>query len=201
MKVLNFSHPLTEKQQRQIVQILGEEPESIRTVKVHFDVTMDFTPQVVQLVDDLGITPEEWQTQTWLIALPSLNYAAGVLLAELHGRMGHFPAILRLRSVPNAVVTEFEVAEIINLEAVRHAAAQPRFQLYHVTHEMGDQVVRGIYPCTLDGVRRAQNDAMSFDGDDGVLWVEAPDGRTARWGDVVEDPTETWDLMEWLGIE
>jgi peptidoglycan hydrolase-like protein with peptidoglycan-binding domain len=200
MKVLNFSHPLNEKQHRQIVQILGEEPESIRTVKVHFDVTTDFTPQVVQLVDDLGITPEEWQTQTWLIALPSLNYAAGVLLAELHGRMGHFPAILRLRSVPNAVVTEYEVAEIINLEAVRQAA-QPRFQIYYVTHEMGDQVVLGIYPCTTTGAGRALEAAMEFSADDGVLWVEAPDGRTARWGDVVEDPTSPWDLMEWLGIE
>lgn len=125
MILLNFSHPLNEKQHRQIVQILGEEP-SIRTIKVHFDVTADFAPQVVQLVDDLGISPDEWQTQTWLIALPSLNYAAGVLLAELHGRMGHFPAILRLRSAPSTLVTEYEVAEIINLEAVRQAARSKR---------------------------------------------------------------------------
>lgn len=126
MILLNFSHPLNEKQQRQIVQLLGEEPESIRTIKVHFDVNADFAPQVVQLVDDLGITPEEWQTRIWLVALPSLNYAAGVLLAELHGRMGHFPAILRLRTAPNTLVTEYEVAEIINLEAVRLTARSKR---------------------------------------------------------------------------
>lgn len=200
MILLNFSHPLNEKQHRQIAQLLGEEP-SIRTIKVHFDVTADFAPQVVQLVDDLGISPDEWQTQTWLIALPSLNYAAGVLLAELHGRMGRFPAILRLRSVPGTLVTEFEVAEIINLEAVRHAAAVHRFQVYQVTHATGDLVVRGVYPCTPTGVRAAIDDAMAFDGDDGVLMVEHPDGRTARWANVVEDPTETWGLMEWLGIE
>lgn len=200
MILLNFSHPLNEKQHRQIVQILGEEP-SIRTIKVHFDVTADFAPQVVQLVDDLGISPDEWQTQTWLIALPSLNYAAGVLLAELHGRMGRFPAILRLRSVPGTLVTEFEVAEIIDLEAARRAAAQPRFQVYQVTHATGDQVVRGVYPCTHQGVRRAIDDAMSFDGTDGVLMIEHPDGRTERWSSVVEDPTSPWDLAEWLGIE
>jgi len=58
--------------------------------------------------------------------LPSLNYAAAVLLAELHGRMGHFPAILRLRPIAGALVTEYDVAEIINLEAVRAEARTRR---------------------------------------------------------------------------
>lgn len=126
MKILNFSHPLTAKQMEQISTLLGETSLDVRDVKVQFDVSQDFVPQIVSLVDGLEISPEGWQKESWLILLPSLNYGAGVLLAELHGRMGHFPAILRLRSMANSLVTEFEVAEIINLENVRQVARTRR---------------------------------------------------------------------------
>lgn len=126
MIILNFSHPLTEQHVRRITELVGRAPDDVRAIRSQFDVTIDLTPQIVALVDDLAIDAETWQQGAWLIVLPSLNYAAGVLLAELHGRMGHFPAIVRLRSVPNALVTEFEVAEIINLETVRQAARTRR---------------------------------------------------------------------------
>jgi hypothetical protein len=61
-----------------------------------------------------------------LVNLPSYNYAAALVLAELHGRAGHFPAVLRLRPVAGGATTEFEVAEIINLQAMRDAARQAR---------------------------------------------------------------------------
>lgn len=60
------------------------------------------------------------------MVLPALNYAAGVMLAEIHGRMGHFPAIVRLRPVTEGLVTEYDVAEIINLEVVRSKARSRR---------------------------------------------------------------------------
>jgi hypothetical protein len=126
MTILNFAHPLTEAQREQLAALLSRPMESVIEVKAHFDVMQDFVPQVVALVDGLNITPEQWQREPWLVLLPSLNYAAGVLLAELHGRMGHFPAIVRLRAVPGLLVTEYEVAEIINLENVRQAARTKR---------------------------------------------------------------------------
>jgi hypothetical protein len=126
MTLLNFSHPLTEAQRQQLAALLGRPIEDIIEVKTHFDVMQEFMPQVVALVDGLGIPSERWQRDPWLVMLPSLNYAAGVLLAELHGRMGHFPAIVRLRAVPGLIVTEYEVAEIINLENVRQAARTKR---------------------------------------------------------------------------
>jgi len=126
MTLLNFSHPLTGAQRQQIEALVGQAAADVRDIRTHFDVTQDLAPQVVALVDALGITPDEWQREAWLIVLPSLNYAAGVLLAELHGRMGHFPAIVRLRAVQGALVTEYEVAEIINLETVRQQARTKR---------------------------------------------------------------------------
>lgn len=126
MIILNFSHPLTEAQIEQVIHLTGETPRAVRVIKAQFDLSQDLSPQVVALVDSLEITAEAWQQTPWLIVLPSLNFAAAVLLAELHGRIGHFPAILRLRPLQGALVTSFEVAEVINLEAVRAQARQRR---------------------------------------------------------------------------
>lgn len=38
----------------------------------------------------------------------------------------NFPAVMRLRPIENAVPPQFEVAEIINLQAVRERARQGR---------------------------------------------------------------------------
>jgi hypothetical protein len=40
--------------------------------------------------------------------------------------MGHFPAFVRLKPVQGALVTEYVVAEIVNLEHVRAAARTRR---------------------------------------------------------------------------
>ena len=126
MHILNFSHPLTEQHIAQIEAMTKLKVSAVRDVRVQFDPNADFTPQVVAMVDSLNISPEAWQTEGYLIVLPSLNYIAAVLLAELHGRMGRFPTILRQRPVPDALVTTYEVAEIINLDTVRNAARTRR---------------------------------------------------------------------------
>lgn len=126
MIILNFAHPLTSRQLEQIAALVGNMPERVQDVRSQFDLEQPFNQQIIRLLDDLDISTQQWQAGGWLIVLPSLNYAAAVLLAELHGRMGHFPAILRLRPVAGAMVTEYDVAEIINLEAVRSEARTRR---------------------------------------------------------------------------
>ncbi len=126
MHLLNFAHPLTARQLDQIAALVGSPPEQVREIKVQFDVEQPFIDQTVRLVDEIGISAQDWQTGGWLIILPSLNYIAALLLAELHGRTGHFPAIVRLKTAANTVITEYEVAEIINLETVRQSARSRR---------------------------------------------------------------------------
>lgn len=126
MRLLNFSHPLVNEQLTTIETITKLKIEEVKDVKVHFDVTEEFVPQVVKMLEELAISPTEWQTEAWLIVLPSLNYISAILLAELHGRIGRFPAIVRLRPGSNALVNTFEVAEIINLDAVRNTARTRR---------------------------------------------------------------------------
>ncbi|HRE46683.1 MAG TPA: CRISPR-associated protein Csx15 [Aggregatilineales bacterium] len=126
MKVINFSHPLTDAQIHQLETLTELIAQEIRDVRVQFDLEKEFTPQVVTMIDDLAITPDEWQKEAWLIVPPALNFITAIVLAELHGRMGRFPTIIRLRPVAGAVVSTFEVGEIINLDSVRNAARARR---------------------------------------------------------------------------
>ena len=126
MRLINFAHPLTPKHLEQVVALTGQPIDHLQEIKSQFELEQPLAPQIIQLLDALTITPDEWQSVGWLIVLPSLNYAAAVLLAELHGRMGHFPSILRLRPVTGMLVTEYEIAEIVNLEAVRSTARMRR---------------------------------------------------------------------------
>ncbi len=126
MLLLNFSHPLTEDQRAQIEALTGQTIAEVRRIPSQMDVAQPFEAQVAKQVEALGLTPEEWQTRSILIVPPALNFSAAVLLAHLHGRMGYFPPIVRTRPVPDALPPRFEVAEIINLQAVRERARQTR---------------------------------------------------------------------------
>jgi hypothetical protein len=61
-----------------------------------------------------------------LINPPTLNVIASLLMAELHGRCGYFPSVLRLRLMPGQIPPAYEVAEILNLQQVRDQARRSR---------------------------------------------------------------------------
>lgn len=126
MLLLNFAHPLTETHLRQLEALLGQPVARVVDVPAHFDTARPFVEQTVALVDRAaqlaGLTPETWQTAPLLVNPPSLNFITATLLAELHGRAGYFPPILRTRPLPDAVPPRFEVVEVINLNALREAA-------------------------------------------------------------------------------
>ncbi|HKI38727.1 MAG TPA: CRISPR-associated protein Csx15 [Gemmataceae bacterium] len=122
MLLLNFSHPLTPNQLASIQSLTGRAVERVVDVKTHFDQGSPFVEQAQGLVNSVEVSAAEWQTMPVLVNPPSLSVIACILLAELHGRMGYFPPVLRLRPVPGSMPTAFEVAEIVNLQAVRDAA-------------------------------------------------------------------------------
>jgi hypothetical protein len=126
MILLNFSHPLSAEQQAQIEALTGQKVEKMIAVPVQFDNAESFLPQLQKLMANLPLTSEELQTKPILVNLPSLNTIAALLLAELHGRMGYFPPVLRLRPLANTTPTQFEVAEILNLQNVRESARKER---------------------------------------------------------------------------
>ena len=121
MLILNFTHPLTNEQRAQIEALANTPIEEVRTVRVQINQEEPLEPQIISIVDATGLSSEEWQTRPLLINPPGYAPAAFVLLAELHGRIGHFPSLIRLRPKAGPVTT-YEVAELLNLQAIREEA-------------------------------------------------------------------------------
>ncbi|QLQ05278.1 MAG: hypothetical protein HZY76_03640 [Anaerolineae bacterium] len=119
MLVLNFSHPITPAR-AQIESLTGEPVDEVRG-RCRSSTLQPLADQALALVDAVGLSAEAWQTTPLIVNPPGLAPAAMAVLAELHGRTGYFPSILRLRTVPGTTPTRYEVAEIINLQALRAA--------------------------------------------------------------------------------
>ncbi len=127
MILLNFAHPLTEKQCRRTAELSGQEIVEVIDLPVQFDGEGPFLPQLESLMERMPLSAEALQTEAILVNLPSLNFIAALLLAELHGRMGYFPPVLRLRPAPGSLPPQYEVAEILNLQNVRDSARRKRY--------------------------------------------------------------------------
>lgn len=127
MVLLNFSHPFTIEQLRELERLAGKKVDRVIEIDAQIDPQQAIVPQVIAMADRARLEPHEWQTLSILINPPSLNFSAVTLLAELHGRCGYFPAVVRLRPVPGSIPPRFEVAEILNLQAVREEARRRRW--------------------------------------------------------------------------
>ena len=126
MYILNYAHPLTADQLAQLEAQTDRVITDVRNIRTQLDRDRSFTEQAIALADAANLIAEQWQTEALLVVLPSLNYAAAALLAELHGRMGYFPSIIRLRPVKGALPPRYEIAEIMDLQALRAAARRRR---------------------------------------------------------------------------
>lgn len=126
LTLLNFAHPITAAQRAQIITLAGQANLRIWDLPLSLDHHAPFAAQIAILLDGLGLTPAGWQSTPLLVNPPGFAPAAATLIAELHGRIGHFPSILRIRPVAGSNPPQYEVAEILNLQAVRDAARARR---------------------------------------------------------------------------
>ncbi len=128
VKLLNFSHPLTEENLKETAALLGCEVAEIEVTEVpsRVDLHLPLEPQVASMLDSLGMNPREWQTLPLVVSLPSLSASAAVLLAQLHGLCGRFPSVLRYAPENSGPLMRYAVAEVINLQAVREGARSGR---------------------------------------------------------------------------
>jgi hypothetical protein len=126
MLLLNFAHPLTNQQRAQVEALAQTRIERIVELATDIDQNRPLLPQVVALVDDCGLSSYEWQTSNLLINPPGLASIALAVIAEIHGRRGSFPAMIRMRPVVTPSGTRYEVGELINLQSVREAARTRR---------------------------------------------------------------------------
>jgi hypothetical protein len=126
MVILNFGHPLTEVQQARLEELAGRPAERVIEVKFQVEQGAQLRPQIVDLVNQAGLSSVEWQTIPFVVNLPGYAPAAACLLAEIEGRSGHLPPIIKTRPVTGSLLTEYEVAEIVNLHDVRAEARTRR---------------------------------------------------------------------------
>ena len=119
--VLNFSHPFTREQLATIADDYGIGMHDITVVScpVQIDMNASLKQQVETIISKIGFSSDEWQTQHIVMNPPALSNVALVVMAELHGRIGHYPHMVRIVANHNGPVTTFDVAEIINLDIVR----------------------------------------------------------------------------------
>jgi len=125
MILINFAHPFTQEQLDSIKRLAGETPRII-SAPAQFDVSYPFPPQLDALMEKISLSSQEWQTEPIIVNLPSLSAIAALVLAELHGRMGYFPSILRISPVKDTTPTQFKVEEILDLKNVRDRAREKR---------------------------------------------------------------------------
>jgi hypothetical protein len=125
MILLNYAHPFTDEQVRQILALTGGDAE-VRAVPVHVDRERPIAVVARELVDASGLSSAEWQQLDLIVNPPGLAPLALALVAEIHGRRGDFPALLNVRPVLSGVTTRYEVAEVINLQAIRELARTRR---------------------------------------------------------------------------
>ena len=127
MIILNFTHPLTEKQQEAVAQIAGEPIKRVIPLERRFVHDRNLEQQIIELIDEIGLPAAEWQRVRIVVSPPAWAPAAVTLLAELHGRMGYFPELIYVRPA-GGPGEPYEMAEIIDLRAVRSAAAIRRVE-------------------------------------------------------------------------
>jgi hypothetical protein len=124
--LINFSHSVTPEQRSSVERLTGQGIERVIDVSVQFDDAASFGGQAAGLVDRLELSSTEWQTLPVLFCLPELSTIVAAVLAELHGRLGYFPSIVRRRRAASEGLVAFEIAEIVNLQEVRENARARR---------------------------------------------------------------------------
>lgn len=122
MLLLNFSHPLSEAQLSDIESLLSQNISQKFDCRVYFDNQQSFLDQVRDLFSPGAFPLKAIETEPVLVILPSHSFIAALILAELHGRIGHFPAIVRIGPAPESVPVIYQVCEIVDLQTLRDEA-------------------------------------------------------------------------------
>jgi hypothetical protein len=128
MIILNSTHPLTPEHVAQVKALMGYKANQAIDFPVQFENQRPFPPQLEHLMAQTPQITAALQTESILVKLPSLKDIAALVPVDLHGRIGHFLPILRMRPVVDSMPSHFEVAEIISLQVVGDTARRKQLE-------------------------------------------------------------------------
>jgi hypothetical protein len=114
IKVLNFSHPITEKQEMEIAQEVRDTVEVV-DIKVQINFEESLQEQAYKIVEPFVST---LVNERFLIRPAALDAATLAIMAVIHGVSGHFPRIVTMKRENG----EFMVWGIIDLQTLREEA-------------------------------------------------------------------------------
>lgn len=125
--ILNCSgHPVHPAQKSAIEKLMNWQDAEVLDVPLgNVAEDLDFIPSIEKAIDRLDLTSKEWEQP--MVVIPA-GYAPiwSVLQPILHGRLGHFPDVVRLRPCDPLSGKKYEVAEIMRLQQLRHESRGKR---------------------------------------------------------------------------
>jgi hypothetical protein len=127
MILLNFGYPMSDEQREIIEGMISGVVDAVIEIPVYFDNAQLFAEQIRDLFCEGVIPLDALQSGPVLVNLPSHNVIAALLLAELHGRMGRFPTIIRFGPLEDSLPVRYAVREVVDLQRVRDSARGKRF--------------------------------------------------------------------------
>lgn len=122
--VINLSHPFSDRDLESIAGLTSLPVGRVVDATVDLSSSRQLGEQVHQLLDGLPLSPRQWQQEALVVNLPGLAVAAAAVLADIHGRRGSFPRVLRMERNPDS--DEFQVVEVVSLQSVRDGARRMR---------------------------------------------------------------------------
>jgi hypothetical protein len=118
IKVLNFSHPITEKQELAIAQEVRDTVDII-DVKVQIDFNRSLQEQAYEILEPFVYT---LVNERFIVRPPAFDAASLSIMAVIHGVSGHFPRIVTMKRENG----EFGVWDIVDLQTLREEARTAR---------------------------------------------------------------------------
>ncbi len=118
MILINFGAPFKPLQISQAEACLHEPITNVINIPFNVDSDQEVLLQFKKNMGRLKLSKADLRAEPVVVNLPQQNYLSVMALAELHARMGYFPPIIRTRMKSSGILPYYEVAEVIDLQAI-----------------------------------------------------------------------------------
>jgi len=111
-----------------IKDTLGIDDESIdvRRIDHSLKINQPIEKQIVSLVDSIGLSTSQWETERLLVVPPPISHAAILVTIEVWSRAGYLPQVVRIRRKSGSQPPVYVLAEILDLQGFRDNARRKR---------------------------------------------------------------------------